>query len=145
MRRVYKFFCLPAVDKRLLVRAVILLWLIRFGQWLLPFQTLSHLLGYLIRPSKARHLGNIPSQDSIAWAVTAASRYVFKVTCFTKALTLRVLLQKQGYDVTLCIGVARNEESLFQAHAWVESQGKVLIGGSEREHYIPLLKREERR
>jgi len=143
MRRVCKFFYLPAVDKRLLVRSLILLWVIRLGQWLLPFQTLSRLLGYLIRPSKTRHLGSIPSQDSIAWAVTAASRYVFKTTCLTQALTLQILLQKEGYDATLRIGIARNEGQ-FQAHAWIESQGDVLTGESERERYIPLLTMEKK-
>ena len=143
MSQVSKFFNLSMVEQRLLVKAVILLWIIRLGQWLLPFQTLRNLLGYLIHVSNRQHFGNSLSQDRIAWAVTAASRYVIKATCLTRALTLQGLLQKQGYDATLHIGVIRNEESLLQAHAWVESQGKILIGGSELGSYTTLIGMEE--
>lgn len=145
MSQVSKFFNLSSIEKRFLIKALILLWIIRLGQWLLPFQTLRNLLEYLIHTSNVRHYSNSPSQERIAWAVTAASRYVVKATCLTRALTLQVLLQKQGYDATLRIGVIRNEESLLQAHAWVESQGKVLIGGSELDRYIPLQKLERYR
>lgn len=93
--------------------------------------------------SNGRRFGNSLSQDRIAWAVTAASRYVIKATCLIRALTLQVLLQKQGYDATLRIGVIRNEESLLQAHAWVESQGKILMGGSELGNYTTLIGMEE--
>jgi hypothetical protein len=38
------------------------------------------------------------------------------------------------------IGVALNGESGFRAHAWVENQGEVLIGGSkELDGYAPML------
>ena len=49
---------------------------------------------------------------------------------------LRLLLQesslvKRGCDAVVRIGAARNKAGRFQAHAWVESSGKVVIGGSE--------------
>lgn len=145
MSQVSKFFNLSMVEQRLLVKAVILLWIIRLGQWLLSFQTLRNLLGYLIHVSNGRRFGNSLSQDRIAWAVTAVSRYVVKATCLTQAVTLQVLLQKEGYNAALRIGVIRNEEGQLQAHAWIESQGKVLMGGSELERYIPLRELERYR
>jgi hypothetical protein len=145
MSQVSKFFNLSMVEQRLLVKAVILLWIIRFGQWLHSFQTLHNLLGYLIHVSNGRRFGNSLSQDRIAWAVTAVSRYVVKATCLTQALTLQVLLQKEGYNAALRIGVIRNEEGQLHAHAWVESEGEVLIGGSEISSYTPLLELERYR
>jgi hypothetical protein len=36
------------------------------------------------------------------------------------------------------IGVVRSEEGKFEAHAWVESEGRAVIGGHALECYTPL-------
>ena len=38
------------------------------------------------------------------------------------------LLGRLGYSTSLRIGVARNEKGKFQAHAWIEDGGEILIG-----------------
>jgi hypothetical protein len=116
---------------------VILLWTARLGLWLLPFRTLRRLLHSVTRDG-LRHAGQ-SSPERIAWAVVAASRYVPQATCLTQALAAQVLLGREGHTACLRIGVARNEGSQFQAHAWVETQGKVVIGESEVERYAPLM------
>jgi hypothetical protein len=79
------------------------------------------------------------SVERLAWAVGVASRFVPKATCLAKALAVHVLLQQAGYEVFLHIGVTNNEEGNLKAHAWIESQGRVLIGGSDLNSYTPLL------
>jgi len=69
--------------------------------------------------------------DRIVLAVTVASRYVPKATCLTQALATQVLLARRGHSVHLRIGVARSETGEFQAHAWVECYGRVVIGGAD--------------
>jgi hypothetical protein len=49
-----------------------------------------------------------------------------------------VLLARRGYPTFVHIGVVRGEQEQFQAHAWVVTEGKVVIGGSELERYAPL-------
>ena len=71
--------------------------------------------------------------------MAAASRYVPRATCLTQALTMQVLLERAGYDARLRIGVARGDEGQFQAHAWVESQDGIVIGGSDLGRYTGLL------
>lgn len=76
--------------------------------------------------------------ERIAWAVQAASRYVPDAACLVQALAAQVLLARNGYQSDLRIGVAL-EQGVLQAHAWVESQGKVLIGGGPvLDHLTPL-------
>src|SRR5438309_451978 len=70
--------------------------------------------------------------DRVVWAVVVASRYVPMSTCLTQALAAQVLLARRGYSAHLHIGVAKEgAEAKLKAHAWVESDGKVLIGSSE--------------
>jgi len=77
--------------------------------------------------------------DSVTWAVAVASRYVPLVTCLTQALATQVLLGRCGHPASLRIGVARSERGQLQAHAWVESQGRIVFGGLKNlSHYTPL-------
>ena len=72
---------------------------------------------------------------SIAGNVALASRYVPRATCLTQALATLILLDLYRYPVTLRIGVARNNVGEFEAHAWIESDGSVVIGGSKTDLY----------
>ena len=106
----------------------------RLGLWLLPFKTLRQLLA---RKTQASNQAPI---DRVAWAVTVAGRYVPAATCLTQALATQVLLSQHGYEACLRIGVVRGEDGQLQAHAWVESDGVVVIGGPESalERYVTL-------
>jgi hypothetical protein len=49
-----------------------------------------------------------------------------------------VLLARHGHPALVRIGVVRGEGGGVQAHAWVESEGAVVIGGAELDRYTPL-------
>src|SRR5215208_6209413 len=135
-----KFLRLPTVARWLLIKAALLLEAIKLGMRLLPFRTLRHLLAWAVgAPAKRlRHVDHT-STDRIAWAVEMVSRHMPGAkSCLTQALAVQMLLTRRGYPALLHIGVARGERGRFQAHAWVESQGKVVIGESELERFTPL-------
>jgi hypothetical protein len=81
--------------------------------------------------------GISPSPERIAWAVEKVARIVPRTTCLTQALAVQALLSRIGYASQLSIGVAKDKKGQLVAHAWVKSQGKVVIGGSEFK-YTPL-------
>lgn len=66
-----------------------------------------------------------------AWAAHAVGRRLLpERPCLTQALVLQYLLLRRGDDAAeLHIGVAKSDDDL-QAHAWVERNGRVLIGGT---------------
>lgn len=132
MGRLHKFLSLSAAERRLLVQAALLLSVVRLGLWLLPFQSLRRSLARLARgPAKERNAGGLPL-DRFVWAVEAASRYVPGArTCLVQALAGQVLLVRRGYPVQLRIGVTKGEEGKLEAHAWLESEGQIVIGGTE--------------
>jgi hypothetical protein len=49
------------------------------------------------------------------------------------------LLVRQGYPALLHIGAAKGEGGQLRAHAWVESEGRVVIGGHDLGRYAPLV------
>jgi hypothetical protein len=139
MRRIYRFQALPPSDRWLLLRSALSLAAVRVELWVLPFRVVRGLCDRPIRHARPRRKAGLPSADRIAWAVEAASRYVpgAKV-CLVKALAALTLLRRAGDPCRLCIGVTRKGEDRLGAHAWVECEGKVLVGGREAPHYVPL-------
>jgi hypothetical protein len=128
MSRIHKFLLLSPEEKKLLLRATWLLWVCRLGLWLVPFKALRrHLAKAERRKPYGLKVGSIDI-DRIIWAVAVASRYVPAATCLTQALAGQVLLKQHCAPALLRIGVMKNERGALQAHAWIESQGQVVIG-----------------
>jgi hypothetical protein len=73
------------------------------------------------------------------WAVRSAARFVPAASCLTQAIAAQVLLAFHGEKTCLRIGVAKDEKGEFKAHAWIESQNRIIIGGtSSAEIYTPI-------
>lgn len=146
MRRLGKFLGLSTTERLHLVEAALLLAVIRPGLRLLPFQTLRRLLERVGRMSASSREVHYSSAESVRRVVTTASRYLpASGACLTRALAVQTMLARRGRPALLRIGVARDEQGRLQAHAWVASEGKVVIGGSEIDGYTPLPALEEGR
>ncbi len=141
---VVKLFRLPRSERRLLVTAALLLTAIKLGLTLLPYRRLRRLVDRLARSTPRRRLEPSASPERIARAVTRASRSVPGATCLTQALAAKVLLDHRGHSTRVRVGIARAEGALPVAHAWVESDGRVVLGGSDLTRYTPLSLEKER-
>ncbi len=137
MARLNKFLRLPFSEKILFIKAWALLGIIRLGLSLLPFITLKSFLR-IIGPLIAGGNGQL-SEDQLVWAVAAASQFIPKATCLTQALAIQLLLKQSGREAQVHIGVDQGEGGRLDAHAWVESRGRVLFGGSRLSRYTHLL------
>jgi hypothetical protein len=123
-----RHFRRPGADWKLFLRASILVWLIRLALWVLPFRTLYN---WTIQFRKGR-IGDRPMGSAdvykVVWAVSAAARRVPKATCLTQALATQIMLGRRGHRTSLQLGIMKTQAGKFDAHAWVERNGRVLIG-----------------
>jgi Transglutaminase-like superfamily len=120
----------------LLTRAVTVVFAVRIALWLIPFRNLRDMINKLTR-TRAQQSSRF-SVDQLGWAVSVAGRYVPRATCLTQALALHMLLRREGLQSSIRLGVAKTEGSV-KAHAWVESQGKVVIGNHDLEQYSQIM------
>jgi transglutaminase superfamily protein len=133
-----RFVRLPAADRSLLLRSVLLLGAARLGLWVLPLQAVRRLLARTIRrPTPAP--GPV-TPERITWAMAAAQRVVPAATCLPQALAAEALLARYGHPSALRIGVVKNEHRRLVAHAWVESGGRIVVGELREglSEYTPL-------
>jgi hypothetical protein len=119
---------------RLTAEAWALLMATRVGLRVLRFGRVRTLARRLASPGRRR---TDASPEEIATAVARASRAVPRATCLVQALAGAVLLARHGHPASLRIGVAGGRPRTI-AHAWVESEGAVLVGADGRHAYAPL-------
>lgn len=131
MRRLAAFYALSGEDRRLLFEALVAAVQFRLA---LYFFSIERLRGWSARVGR----GSRPAAR-IVWAVNAAARRTPATTCLSAALALQRVLAAHGHESELHIGVSRTAGD-FAAHAWVEHEGRVLIGESEHHAYVRLAR-----
>jgi hypothetical protein len=102
----------------------------------------------------AGHLGTVgvesaliisPLQDDIAreisWAIQAlARRLPWLRQCLAQSLAAHWMTQRRKIPGTLYLGVARDSERSFAAHAWLRCGAIWVTGGSNRESFQVLTR-----
>lgn len=128
-----KFAARPLRDKVLLVRAFLLVCMVRLGLSALPFRTVQRLVDHPLAqrddgPDSLR--AERDYQLRVVGAVEAVGRRLLgDKPCLVQALVAQRLMRQGGYDSVLRIGVAKDGRELL-AHAWLERAGRIIIGGS---------------
>jgi hypothetical protein len=126
-------------DRWLLTRVTLLLAGIRLSLILLPFHRVAGALERLGRPNRLLSDTDREGIDRIVGAVSVTSQYVPGAKCLERALAAKVLLSAQGHRVDLRIGVDRPQGAPLEAHAWLEDDGRIVIGHVEDlGRYTPL-------
>jgi hypothetical protein len=79
-------------------------------------------------------------------SIKLVGRHIPGTTCLTESLAALALLGRFGQSAFLRIGVARDEGGELTAHAWVETEGKPVIGNhSDLSRYTVLSPMETRK
>ena len=141
MRRLGKLFQRSAFERRLFLRAVFLLWEARFLSSFLPIRS----AGRALRDLRRRPSAAGPRADAgivlpkALWALETAGRHAaLSPSCLVKSLAFVALLEEEGLASDLRIGVSKEPGGRFEAHAWVEREGRVLLGAPEPGRFTPL-------
>lgn len=112
--------------------------IVRLALWTLPFK---RVLSWVRRGSYKASSPDMPV-SKIIWAVLVSSRLVPRASCLTQALSAQLMLVRCGFQSDLRIGVARDAQGVLEAHAWLEREGQVILGGRHdlaRYAALPLL------
>ena len=137
MDRFRRFASLPSDDRRLLLAALAVVASVRIALWVLPFGSLRSAIERVKRPHRFPSIAR-PDADRIAWAVAVTAGYIPGATCLTRAIAGEVLLSRAGLPAELRIGVATDGYRKLEAHAWIESGGRVVLGDHDLHRFTPL-------
>jgi hypothetical protein len=135
MARVRKFLDLGLQERCLLLHTLLLVVSLRAALGLLPFKQVNELLACGATRRQTRC--NI-SKARVISAIRVASAFIPGSTCLTQALAAKYQLERFGLNTQLHFGVAK-EKGRFLAHAWLQCDGEVVIGGEIAPRFTPLL------
>lgn len=121
-------------ERRAVARAAVLIAALQAALSVLPFKRVMRGVDRVARPRTVPGSRAVESsqfdRDLAVWAVEAAGRRLLsRNPCLPKALAVLILFRRAGEDAALHLGVAREAGGPVQAHAWIESEGEVVIGG----------------
>ena len=124
-----KFLSLDSSERMLLLQTFVLVWTASTFLRLLPFAIVQKLFASRVAPPGRMHRRR--PIERLLLAIAVAGGYVSGTTCLSLALAGRMILNRYGYNAHLQIGVAKDHTGSFGAHAWLESEGTIVIGGQE--------------
>ena len=118
--------------------ALALVVTVRIALSVLPSRTIVRFVRRIVHSS-----GNAVAQPrigtpTIIWAVESVSRRIPRATCLTQAIAAMLLLRWSGREAQLCLGVSPLADGSFRAHAWLEREGRALLGGSGSSSLVRL-------
>lgn len=128
MSRLNRFARLPLAEKILFFEAFFFVVLIRTALWLIPFKVFQNGFRKFLTAKAETAEPDWTQLIKIVRSVKTASRFVPSASCLTQALSALLIFHLKGQQAELKIGVAKDAESNFEAHAWLEKDGKILIG-----------------
>ena len=141
--RLRQFAALPTGERSLLLGSLAVVAGARLALWMLPFQILRRLMDRFAVPRLAVHRDarQAFSVKRMAWSIQAAARRVPYASCLTQALALHWRLARAGQKSVVCIGVAKGETERLDAHAWLEHEGRILVGDDgQLARYAPIAR-----
>lgn len=70
----------------------------------------------------------------------ATQRMPIEMVCLPRAMVAQWMLARRGFTPRLVFGVARGDgaEPAYAFHAWVEIQGRIVVGDGQNRTYQPL-------
>jgi Transglutaminase-like superfamily len=127
---------LSASERRDAARALACLAAARVALRLTRYAVIQRALAKApVRSPPARRLTSI----ECGRAVERAGRVMPRAGCLARAVAAEWLLRRDGHPADLTLGVALDPAHHIAAHAWVESNGLIVIGRDDSVPYERLL------
>ena len=142
-RGLHRLWRMPGTHRRLLLQALVAVPAVRILLRAAGLRRVHALLSRWAAPFSARRADprwSTPQGVQVAVAlVDMAARWSpVSNTCLHRSLALWWLLRRRGVDCQLRLGARRNDAQ-FDAHAWIEYDGRIVNDDTRRiRDYVPL-------
>jgi hypothetical protein len=130
-----KFFHLNTSEKIAFIEALILLVFAKLLIFFVPLRKAAPFLGKLNYPirdtlTNKEYLHSILVKEALS---RARNTIPWQSVCLDHSLAAIIMLRRRYVPFKLCFGVKKgNTGSKIEAHAWVISGSRILVGGTQR-------------
>jgi len=139
VKKLARFFGLPAAERGRTVEAAVCLLAARLVLGALPFALALKLLR--VSPGNGGS-GRIaaPEAQNVGRAIARAARHVpFRAVCLQQAFAALLMLRRRNLAATVHLGVTRGAtKGDLEAHAWSRSGDVVVTGAAVAADFMPV-------
>ena len=136
MRRLAKFFRMPAVERRYLIEAALSLVVARFALRWLPYRRLSRLLERAPRQPEVTGAEREQLRKGVQWAIDRAAPYLpGEIVCFPRAVAAQQMLRRRRVGTTVYYGANTLPERGLTAHVWLQDGSVGVVGDRSAQDY----------
>ena len=135
---------MSAREYALVLLTIPLVVAIRIALWLLPSAVIVRFVRRISIDVAVDRPAPRFSLTTILWAVEAVSARIPRATCLTQAICAKLLLRWSGLHSDLCLGVACSADGALRAHAWLERDGRTVLGGAVARSMVRLPELKDR-
>lgn len=139
MSRLIRFVKLPTAEKILFTEAFFFVAATRIVLWVIPFRLFKNSFRKFFSTSPEIAEPDWSQLEKIVRAVKFASRFIPFASCLTQAVSALIIVKLNGQQAELKIGVTGGTNKEFEAHAWLERDGQILIGKVPRHGRFMVL------
>lgn len=139
MKKVYRFFILPNYEKKIISQAIGWLMFFRLLLWFVSYKRLKSIFSFEDTDSLNSTNVDWGKIKIVTRSVKKCSQYLPFMTCLVQALATRKILNSIGQSSSIKLGVGRDDDNNFVAHAWVEANGRIIIGKSNDFYRYSLM------
>lgn len=140
-------------DRRAVLFALVGLAVVRAALWSLPFRIVERAIVRVAqRLAGSPTAGLLEDDQAVTRAILRATRIHRRALCLSQALVGLLLAARRNVRARVRIGVRAGASEAFGAHAWLETDRGVPVGGAEAARFAPLVtldpftsRRDERR
>ena len=141
MRWFNRWLSLAPSQRLLVIEAAFILVVVRAGLRLISFREMNRMARYFSRPNLLFKGTDKQAPEQVIWAVDRVGLALLgQNSCLAMALAGQILLGRRGIQSRLRIGVKKTEDGSLLAHAWLEGEHGILLGGasSDLQRYVAL-------
>lgn len=115
------------------------MWMVRVRLWIYTYHKTKRLCERQTALKLHASYSNQIDRNKILKLVNTVSRFVPKATCLTKALVAHTILKQFDFESRLFVGIKKNDDSSFEAHAWLQDDRSIIFGGDFSASFKPIL------
>lgn len=142
MYKLTKYLKLPLRRKIMLIEVLLWLFLAKVMLLIFSFKKLSEILGDSQNSSfyTANSQETIIVNDFIKNLNAVLKNLPWQCRCLTQAIAGKFMLKVRKIKTTIYLGMGKNEEGDFSAHAWLKIGDFFITGNSNVQKYKTLVK-----
>ena len=128
--RIRTLLQLTAREYGLLLAALPLVVAVRIALWIVPSRVTLRFLACMSGEESTSRATTRAATLPVVWAIESVRKLVPRASCLTQAIAGKLLLRWIGQDARFCLGVMHASDGTLRAHAWLEQEGRPVLGGS---------------